>query len=74
MGIRSKGLRVHKVHHEGPFPIGFHLGHWYIKPWGVSLNEGGSPVNVSVFWFSKPRELFLYALLFGHRWFTTISF
>ncbi len=39
----------------------------YIRWWGFSLNEGGTPVNVHASWLRPQYWLFVYVYFFGRR-------
>ena len=36
----------------------------YFRSWGFSINEGGTPINVTMAWKNKP---FFYLYVFGKR-------
>jgi len=42
-------------------------GVWYLRWWGFSLNEGGTPVNLHMQWLRPHCWFFVYAYAFGRR-------
>lgn len=41
-------------------------GIWYIRSWGFSINEGGTPVNLHMQWGTWCR-FFVYVNFFGKK-------
>lgn len=48
-------------------------GVWYVKLWGFSVNEGGTPMNLHMQWFRPWCWLFIYIYVFGRRFTYTLK-